>query len=227
LEFRFQFARRVPKWIKFILALLLLPVCYGAGRTLWMVMSRCGGADTTLIPIAAGAACWLVIFWLLPKPMWIYVVGHELTHAVWVWLFGGSVKKFKATANGGHVIVDKNNFLISLSPYFFPFYAVLVVLVFLGGQLIWNWQGYLAWFHLLVGAAYAFHLTLTAYILKAQQSDITSQGYLFSAVVIFLGNMLVLLIAIPLLTAKVELTTMFGWWLENTGEVIRQLGKIV
>ena len=38
--------------------------------------------------------------------MWIYVVGHELTHAVWVWLFGGSVKKFKATSNGGHVIVD-------------------------------------------------------------------------------------------------------------------------
>ena len=80
----------VPKWVKFIIAILLLPVCVAAGQTLWMVMSQCGGADKTLVPIAAGAACWVAIFLLLPKPMWIYVVGHELTHAVWVWLFGGS-----------------------------------------------------------------------------------------------------------------------------------------
>jgi hypothetical protein len=217
----------VRKWIKFIIAILLLPVCFGAGQTLWMVLRRCGGADTTLVPIAAGAACWLVIFWLQPKPMWIYVVGHELTHAIWVWLFGGRVKKFKATASGGHVIVDTNNFLISLSPYFFPLYAVLVVAVFVAGHLIWNWQGYLVWFHLLVGAAYAFHVTLTAYILRTQQSDITSQGYLFSAVVIFLGNVVVLLVGIPLLTARIDLTTMLGWWLENTGEVIRRFGSII
>ncbi len=216
----------MPKWVKFIIAVLLLPVCVGAGKTLWMVMSRCGDADTTLIPIVAGAACWLAIFLLLPKPMWIYVVGHELTHAIWVWLFGGSVKKFKASSSGGHVIVDKNNFLISLSPYFFPFYVVLVVLIFLVGHLIWNWRDFFVWFHLLVGAAYAFHVTLTAHILKTQQSDITSQGYLFSAVVIFLGNVLVLLIGIPLLTAKVDLLTMLGWWLENIGEVIHRLGKL-
>lgn len=216
----------MPKWAKFIIAILLLPVCGGAGQTLWMVMSRCGSADTTLVPIGAGAACWLVIYWLLPKPMWLYVFGHELTHAIWVWLFGGSVKKFKATAEGGHVIVDKTNFLIALSPYFFPFYAVLVVVVFGVGHLIWGWKNFFVWFHLCVGAAYAFHITLTAQVLKTRQSDITSQGYLFSAVVIFLGNVLVLLIGLPLLTAKVDLSSMIGWWLENTGAVIHRLGKM-
>ena len=158
--------------------------------------------------------------------MWIYVFGHELTHAIWVWLFGGSVKKFKATSEGGHVIVDKTNFLIALSPYFFPLYAVLVVAVFLAGHLIWGWKNFFVWFHLCVGAAYAFHVTLTAHVLKTQQSDITSQGYLFSGVVIFLGNVLVLLIGLPLLTAKVDLTTMLGWWLENTGEVVHRIGKM-
>lgn len=216
----------MPKWAKFIIAILLLPVCGGAGQTLWMVMSRCGSADTTLVPIGAGAACWLVIYWLLPKPMWLYVFGHELTHAIWVWLFGGSVKKFKATAEGGHVIVDKTNFLIALSPYFFPFYAVLVVVVFGVGHVIWGWKNFFVWFHLCVGAAYAFHITLTAQVLKTQQSDITSQGYLFSAVVIFLGNVLVLLIGLPLLTAKVDLSSMIGWWLENIGAVIHRLGKM-
>jgi len=216
----------VPKWVKFIIAILLLPVCLGAAKTLWLVMGRCGSADATLMPIAAGAACWLVIYLLLPKPMWLYVVGHELTHAIWVWLFGGSVKRFKASSRGGHVIVDTNNFLISLSPYFFPFYAVLVVAVFVVGHLIWNWRDFFVWFHLLVGAAYAFHVTLTGQILKTQQSDITSQGYLFSAVVIFLGNVLVLLVGLPLLTAKVDLPTMFGWWLANTGGVVHGFGKL-
>ena len=215
----------MPKWAKFIIAILLLPVCGGASRTLWMVMSRCGGADTTLVPIAGGAACWIVVYLLLPKPMWIYVFGHELTHVLWVWLFGGSVKKFKATSEGGHVIVDKTNFLIALSPYFFPLYVVVIVVVFLAGHQLWNWRNFFVWFHLLIGAAYAFHVTLNAHVLRTHQSDITSQGYLFSAVVIFLGNVLVLLVGLPLLTAKVDLATMFGWWFENTGQVIHLIGK--
>ena len=216
----------MPKWIKFIIAVLLLPVCAGAGMTLWSVMKTCGNSDTTLVPIIGGALCFLAVYLLLPKPMWIYVFGHELTHVIWVWLFGGSVKKFKATSEGGHVIVDKTNFLIALSPYFFPLYAVIVVAVFVTGHLIWNWKGFMVWFHLLVGAAYAFHITLNAHALKTQQSDITSQGYLFSAVVIFLGNVLVLLIGLPLLTAKVDLMTMMGWWLKNTGQIIHHIGKM-
>jgi hypothetical protein len=208
------------------IALLLLPVCVGAAMTLWTVIRACGGADVTLVPIGAGAACWVVIYLLLPKPMWIYVFGHELTHALWVWLFGGKVKKFKATSEGGHVIVDKTNFLIALAPYFFPLYAAIVVTVFAVGHLVWNWNSYLVWFHLLVGGTYAFHVTLTANVLKTQQSDITSQGYLFSAVVIFLGNTLVLLIGVPLLTAKVDLTTMFRWWFANIAEVIHWIGRL-
>ena len=85
------------------------------------------GADTVWVPLLAGAACWLVIFLLLPKPMWIYVFGHELTHALWTWLFGGQVKKMKVTSDGGHVVISKTNFLIALAPYFFPLYAVLVI----------------------------------------------------------------------------------------------------
>lgn len=217
---------RVPKWAKFIFALLLLPICMGAGATLWQVVRACGSADVTLVPLFAGALCWVAIFMLLPKPMWLYVFGHELTHALWVWGFGGRVKKFKASAKGGHVIVDKNNFLISLAPYFFPLYAVLVVAVFGVGHLVWGWQNYLAWFHLLIGVTYAFHVTLTIEVLKTQQTDITSQGYLFSAVVIFLGNVIVLLVGIPMLTARVDLATMLGWWFENIGAVFHRFGTL-
>jgi len=217
----------MPKWAKLIIAILLLPVCIGAASALWMVVQASGSADTTWVPFLAGAACWIVVYLLLPRPMWVYVVGHELTHALWVWLMGGSVKAFRATSSGGHVIVSKTNFLIALAPYFFPFYAAVVVAVFAAGHLIWNWNHYLVWFHLLVGAAYAFHITLTGHILKTRQSDITEQGYLFSAVVIFLGNVSVLLIGVPLLAAKVDLLTALRWWLDCTVEVLHRLGIMI
>jgi hypothetical protein len=210
-----------------IIAILLLPICVGAARALWLVIQHSGSADTTWMPLLAGAACWIVIYLLLPKPMWIYVLGHELTHAVWAWLFGGQVKKIKVTSAGGHVHITKSNFLIALAPYFFPLYAIIVIVVFVIGHLIWNWHQYLALFDLLLGAAYAFHLTLTAHILKTEQSDITDQGYLFSAVVIFLGNISVLLFGIPLLAAKVDVGRALTWWFECTRDVFLRIGQLI
>jgi len=215
----------MPKWVKTIIAILLLPLCIGSTRALVMVLRASGGADTVWVALLAGAACWVVIYLLLPKPMWIYVVGHELTHAIWAWLFGRRVKRFKASAEGGHVVVSKTNFLITLAPYFFPLYAAIVVLIFVMGHLVWGWERYQVWFHLLIGAAYAFHVTLTWHVLQTRQSDVTQQGYLFSAVVIWLGNVGVLLVGVSWVTARVELLTALSWCLGATGEVLQRLGK--
>jgi hypothetical protein len=204
-----------------IIALLLLPVCYGAGEALVLVLHASGASDTTWVPLTAGALCWLAIYLLLPKPMWIYVFGHELTHALWAWVFGGSVKGFRASSSGGHVILTRSNFLIALAPYFFPLYASLVIIVYSAGTLFWNWQPYRAWFHLLLGAAYAFHVTLTWHVLKTRQTDITEQGYLFSAVIIFLGNILVLLLGIPLLAGGVTVAQAAVWWMQCSMNVLR------
>lgn len=215
----------MPKWAKTIIAILLLPFCAGAVAALLRVLRETGSADTFWVAFIGGAACWLAIFLLLPKPMLVYVFGHELTHALWVWLFGGRVKKFKATAKGGHVIITKSNFLIVLAPYFFPLYVVMVVLIFALGHLVFGWQRHVVWFHLLVGAAYAFHVTLTWHILKTRQTDITSEGYLFSTVVIFLGNISVILLGLPLLTARVSVLTALSWWLEESSAVLRRLSQ--
>jgi hypothetical protein len=210
----------VPKWVKLCVAILLLPVCAGALGALGLVLKASGRADTIWVPGLAGAGCWLAIFVLLPKPMWIYVAGHEFTHALWTWGMGGRVKKFRISSKGGHVIVTKTNFLITLAPYFFPLYAVLVVVLFVTGDMIWGWSRLAPWFHLLLGAAYAFHVTLTLHALKHSQTDITSQGWLFSGAVIFLGNVTVLLIGIPLITGQVGIPAAFAWWLQCTGEIL-------
>jgi hypothetical protein len=217
----------VPKWVKRIVALLLLPVCAGAVGALGRVLRASGNADTIWVAALAGAACWVVVYLLLPKPMLVYVFGHELTHALSTWLMGGKVKRFRASAKGGSVVVTRDNFVVALAPYFCPVYVLLVVLVFVVGNLLWNWRGFVACFHLLLGAAYAFHVTLTGHILKQRQSDLAKHGYLFSGVVVFLGNMLVLLVGVPLLTARVGVLTALSWWASGTGEVLHRLGAML
>jgi len=203
-----------------IIGLLLLPFCFGAASAVWRMLRISGGEDTTWVPLVAGAVCWAVVYLLLPRPMWLYVAGHESTHAVWTWLFGGRVRGIKVSSKGGHVVVSKTNFVIALAPYFFPFYAVMVVGVFLIARMALPWPHLAVWFLLLLGSAYAFHVTLTGHILKTHQSDISEQGYLFSAVIIILGNLLVLVLAIPLLTSNPTLPTAFLWCWEGTLDLV-------
>ena len=215
----------MPKWAKTIVAILLLPLCWGAARALGRVVAASGQADTVWVALLGGAACWWAIYLMLPKPMWVYVFGHELTHALSTWLCGGSVRRFKVTSDGGHVVVSKSNFLIALAPYFVPVYAIAVVLIFAAANALGAWRLHQVWFHLLLGAAYGFHLTLTWNILQTRQTDITSQGYIFSAVIIFLGNVLVLLAGIPLLTQRVSVLTAMAWWVADSAMVFGWLAS--
>ncbi len=217
----------MPKWLKLTLGVLLLPACCGAVGALWQVIRATGKADAIWVAFAAGAACCLAIFLLLPKPMLIYVFGHELTHAVWTWAMGGKVKRFKVSANGGQVVVTRSNFLVVLAPYFFPLYAVATVAMFSLGNLVWGWGRYAVWFHLLLGLSYAFHVTLTLHVLGSRQSDITSQGWLFSLVIIFLGNILVLLLGIPIVMPGVSALAALGWWWQWTVWVLAQFGRML
>ena len=202
----------MPRWLKNLIGLALLPVCLAAAAALWRVVRASGDAEAFWVMFGAGAGCALVVFLLLPKPMLTYVFGHELTHVLWTWLCGGKVTQFKVSGQGGHVVVSKSNFLIALAPYFFPVYAVIVVATCALGHWLWHWSAASPWFHLLLGLAYGFHLTLTWHILGTDQTDVSSQGYMFSATVIYLGNIFVLLLGLPLLTANVRVLEALQWW---------------
>ncbi|MBI1841564.1 MAG: M50 family metallopeptidase [Verrucomicrobia bacterium] len=209
-----------------MIGIALLPPCMGLVGALARVLAFSSHATPFWVPAAAGAACWFSVYVLLPKPMLVYVFGHELTHALWTWLFGGRVKRFKVGARGGHVLITKSNSLIALAPYFFPIYVALTALLFAAGHLLWNWKPYLVWFHLLLGASYAFHVTLTFHALKTEQTDITSQGYFFSAVVIVFGNLLALLLGLAVLM-DVGLLHSVRWWAQETAGVLLRLSELL
>jgi hypothetical protein len=176
----------------------------------------------TFAPLLGGAACWLIVYLLLPRPILVYVFGHELTHVIWAWVFEAQVKKFHVSSRGGHVVLDKVNFLIVLAPYFFPLYALLVALLYGAGNLFWDWTGYRVAFLFLLGVAYAFHVTLTWHALQTEQTDITSQGWLFSLVVIWLGNLAILIPGLCVLLG-VSMEVAGREWMSATASVFRLL----
>lgn len=214
------------KIFRILLAILLLPFCVGATLALYDVILSTGSAGTIWAMTLTGALVWLLIYIFLPEPKWMYVLGHELTHALWSFIFGGKLKKIKVNSNGGHVLTTKANTLTTLAPYFFPFYIIVVILAFNLGDYFFGWDKYVLWFYFMIGVAYSFHVTLTWSILKIKQPDIVQEGYIFSSVIIFLGNVLILLIGIPLLTSKFGVQDSLQLWISQTKEIFQYIQTV-
>jgi hypothetical protein len=185
------------RWVKFIIALFLLPICALLSQTFFTSFARAAvaerlWADEEFWFFSLGAILWLIAFFGLPRPIVLYVFGHELTHAVWVWMMGGRVSRFKVSRDGGHILTDKNNFLIALAPYFFPLYSILVIALYGALSLFLDVQAYGRLLYTLVGVTWTFHLTFTCWMIPKNQSDLSDNGTIFSLVVIYLINLLLL-----------------------------------
>ena len=197
------------KWVKFIVALFLLPVCAILSQTFFTAFARATVAERLWAGeefwfFSLGVILWLIAFFGLPRPLLLYVFGHELTHALWVWLMGGRVSRFRVGRDGGHILTDKNNFLIALAPYFFPLYSILVLAIYGACSLFVNMQPYGRLLYALIGVTWAFHLTFTCWMIPKNQTDLADNGTIFSLVVIYLINLLLLgamlIVASPHLT---------------------------
>ncbi|MEO5753688.1 MAG: hypothetical protein ABIR38_03170 [Chthoniobacterales bacterium] len=185
------------KWVKFIFALFLLPLCAVLSQTFFTSFARATVAERLWAGeefwfFSLGVVLWLIAFFGLPRPILLYVFGHELTHALWVWMMGGRVSRFKVGREGGHILTDKNNFLIALAPYFFPLYSILVIALYGALSLFLNMQPFGRLMYALVGVTWAFHLSFTCWMIPKNQSDLSDNGTIFSLVVIYLMNLILL-----------------------------------
>ena len=90
-----------------------------------------------VVVFAGGFILACVAFFALPRPRGIYVLGHELTHAIAVWMSGGKVHSLQASSKGGKVLSDRVSPWISLAPYIFPFYPMIAGILWLAGTRAW------------------------------------------------------------------------------------------
>jgi len=137
----------------------------------------------------------------------LYVLAHELTHAIAAWMSGYRVHRLRVAADGGHVDASHVNAFVALAPYIVPLYALGVV----AGYRAWLWHagthagpaGYPV-FLAALGASLSFHWLYTFNALwSVEQPDLAMAGGLvFSLSIIGLGNGLVLLAALKCLFPK-------------------------
>jgi hypothetical protein len=211
------------KLLKFVIALALLPVVAGE---IWTLIDLAyaaavpGGAwrEGWAISFVAGFFAWLIVFCCLPRTMWLYVLGHEFTHALAAMLAGGKITSFQVSAKGGHVVTDRVNWWITLAPYFIPLYAIVWMMLWLS---IDFWHPLKEWQPILyfgLGVFWCFHLTFTFSMFHLGQTDITTQGVLFSAVVILLINLIFFLVLFGLLAHDMTLLGAGKIFLHRVGD---------
>jgi hypothetical protein len=217
----------LAKLLKFLIALALLPLLAGEFWTLYdlarAAVPQGHWAETWAVSFGGGFAAWLLIFFLLPKPMWLYVLGHEFTHALAAMLAGGKVSAFKVTSKGGHIMTDRVNWWIALSPYFVPIYALIWIALWLTVDFyhpLKEWQPVLFFG---IGLFWCFHLTFTVSMFHLRQTDLTGQGVIFSGTIILLFNLMIFLFFFSLLTRDLKKSGQL--FLHRTGQAYVYTGQ--
>jgi hypothetical protein len=196
------FKRLLQRLSRWAVAITLLPLLYVLLTQLFYMVGRVAseGFKSWWLYVA-GAAAYLAFERMLPRPMWLYVVGHELTHAVSGLLSGAKIHSIKASHKEGEVRLSKSNAFIALSPYVLPFYSGLVLILYAIAKSIWPPATILPTFQVLLGATLAFHFSLTLSALHRQQSDLRVVGFFLSGMIIAVGNALILgILAVSLFT---------------------------
>ncbi len=210
--------------IKFVIGLLLLPVCWVSVETFFVSFGHAAkyGAFWKTAEFwffSIGAIFWTVIFyswrhWLM---VWLYVAGHELTHAFFVLICRGNVADIKISSDGGHILTNRNNFLISLSPYFFPFYTIILIAVW--ALVEWLFIDFTETHRQilfgLIGLTWAFHLTFTVWMIRREQPDVDQNGKVFSFSMICLVNMLVISSLLIVASPNVAFNDFTAVWCAN------------
>ena len=192
----------MANFLRMMIGLTLLPACWGFVRAFAdsLVAAAGGGISYESVSflggIAAFALCWLA----LSHPVRTYVLGHELTHALWGLLFGARPSNVKVSAAGGSVRLTKTNILIALAPYFFPFYTFVVIVVALVTYAFLRPLPCLPLWMFMIGFTWAFHILFTCQTLAQDQPDVKTYGRIFSWVFIFIANMAFILVWLAAMT---------------------------
>ncbi len=181
-------------FLKTLIAVLFLPTLFfAAAQTARLLYAGLGNVKTFLC-FLLGILLYAGIHFGFYNFSRMYVLGHELTHAVAAILCGCRIKDIYVGKDSGYVKLTQCNAFVALAPYFVPAYTVCLGLVYCGLTLWRDMAPYRLWFVFASGFFTAFHFIQTFKTLfEAQQPDLKlAGGKVFSAISITLVNVVIL-----------------------------------
>ena len=195
----------MANFLRMLLGVALLPMCWGVVRALYdsvlAAAGDSGGVTAESIALVGGMVAFVLCWMAVPHPVKTYVLGHELTHAIWGLLFGAVPSRLRISESGGSVNLTKSNMLITLAPYFFPFYTFVVVIAAIVTYAFVRPLPWLPLWMFMVGFTWAFHVLFTIETLAQRQPDVKLYGRIFSWVFIFLANVVLVLAFLAAVTS--------------------------
>jgi hypothetical protein len=193
-----------------IIGIVLLPICFGFSWAFYDLLKSLGFAGQTMLYFISGIVLYIVMYLSGLKLNYVYILGHETTHAVLALFCGAKIKAFKVSAQSGSVAVTKSNVLISLGPYFFPIYTALIAIVFFCAAIFYpDIYQYTNLLIFLIGCSISFHFLMTIHSLRVKQLDITENGYLFSLTLIYWLNLSIIALLLGLLFKQAAIPGFF------------------
>lgn len=193
----------MANFLRLLTGIALLPACWGFLRALFdAVVASAGetGMSVEALSLLGGIAAFALAWMALSHPVKTYVLGHELTHALWGLLFGARPSDLRIGDGGGSVRLSKSNMLITLAPYFFPFYTFVVIVCALVTFAFLRPLPCLPLWMFLIGFTWAFHVLFTLETLGQRQPDVKLYGRIFSWTFIFIVNVLIVLVWLAAMT---------------------------
>jgi len=217
------------KILHIILAIVFLPVCFVAIYTLYEEICSISVLSKSQLYFFYGCISYLVFHTIVFKPEKLYVFGHEMMHAIVAILSGGRVTSFNVSKSGGSVTTTKSNILISLAPYLFPFYTILVSIAYF--ILLHVKNAFLVSLFLnrpflfVLGLTLTFHIVLTIDVLKIRQTDLLGAGYIFSIELIFFINILIIAFIFSILFKNIRFLSFLNNFILSTKQAYIDIFK--
>jgi len=177
--------------IKFIGKTVVAFVClfgiFGYGKVIVGEAQQLFENLSPLIPFAVGGLVYFT-FWIFlfsrKEGIWS-TIEHEIIHALFALVFFKKVHSLTAKRDvGGKVELSGGNFVISLAPYFFPLFTVIIIVIkpVIISAYQWIFNG-------LIGFTLMFHLNHLFREFHPSQPDIDRSGVIFSFIVVTFFNM--------------------------------------
>ena len=217
----------MSKFLRTLFGVLLIPVAISTGQAFYQNISNISIFSDSLHIIERGVLTYLLLHTFILKPVYLYVLGHELVHVLATWVCGGNVVAFHVTPSGGNVVTSKTNFFIELSPYFVPLYTILVGLCFwlleLSGHGSVKASGV---FLFLVGFTLAFHFVMTSEALRLQQEVIVKSGIIFSFIIIFISNLIIVSAVFAPVFSSISFTDFIKDAVSGSSDMYREIYEV-
>lgn len=211
-------------FLRWALGLSLVPLC---GITSWTFFSQFSDATlehgfwrtTAFWYFATGGLLMFGWFWsgiAWKAFLYLYVLGHELTHILFIWVFRGRVSEWGVSVDGGYVTTNKSNIVIALAPYCVPLWASVAVLIYAGLETMMvlpsaAMKGLLS----LLGFLWTFHLLWTLWMIPRDQPDLRENGRFLSLAIIYLANLCVLVVLMCAAAPQMSLSSFAKAWIAN------------